>query len=747
MNIKVNGKPSSAPFVHHALELYEESGLSKETVAEAGIYSEGDRNRLASILNWKNYPAKNGAAMVFPFVSESGDSTFQRIKPDHPPKVRGKEAKYLSPTGSDGRVYIPPSAYPAIRDLVAALFLTEGEKKALKATQEGFPCLGLTGVDCWRKKKGTTLHPDLSRIHWKGRRAFIVFDSDAADNENVEGNIRLLGAALKNVGAEVFAIYLPQPKETDLGRDGKPIDKFGLDDFLVHRGPAEFNKLIKNAEPPAEPDPKDTKQSASKIDFAPEAESFLQERGGRLRYYRGAWFVYRNGRYHETEEEEVRAEITHYLNRDFTHVSRSVVTNVFGQVKTLAIIPARKDPPCWLGRPEAATGWSLRDCLITRSQVVHLPSLATGAGIYAVPSGVDLFNTTCLEFDYDPAAESPSRWEEFLQSVWGDDPESIDALQQWFGYCLTPDTSHQKMLFMCGPTRSGKGVTNEVLRNLVGADNCSSPTLSSLSQPFGLAPLVGKRLATIPDARLSGRSDAVAVVERLLSITGEDPISVARKYLPDTNQRLETRVMMLTNELPRLNEASGALVARIVMLRMTKSFKGREDRTLAADLRAELPGILKWAIEGWKKLQIQGRFSQPESGEELLADFRELSSPISEFIDERCRFERIEYDTITEVESLYVPRAEIYRHYQEWCERKGRRHIEDNAGFGRLLRAAVPDLRDYQARIGDQGEDGKRKQVRCYRNIALKNVPVHTTKDENSDQHDSPASQANFDDF
>ena len=59
---------------------------------------------------------------------------------------------------------------------------------------------------------------------------------------------------------------------------------------------------------------------------------------------------------------------------------------------------------------------------------------------------------------------------------------------------------------MVGPTRGGKGAIARVLGALVGRENVAGPTLSSLGGDFGLAPLIGKPLAVISDARLNGRN-------------------------------------------------------------------------------------------------------------------------------------------------------------------------------------------------------------------------------------------------
>jgi len=61
----------------------------------------------------------------------------------------------------------------------------------------------------------------------------------------------------------------------------------------------------------------------------------------------------------------------------------------------------------------------------------------------------------------------------------------------------------------------------------------------------------------------------------------------------------------------------------------TRSFYGKEDKTLLNRLLPELPGILLWAIAGWQRLQARGRFHQPESGGELVAEMEDLASPVA----------------------------------------------------------------------------------------------------------------------
>jgi putative DNA primase/helicase len=170
---------------------------------------------------------------------------------------------------------------------------------------------------------------------------------------------------------------------------------------------------------------------------------------------------------------------------------------------------------------------------------VHPPAadlIACGNGLLYLPTRELLdhhpafFNLNAVPFNHDPSAPEPLEWLEFLNQLWPDDPQAIDTLQEIFGLLLTGDTRHQKAFLVVGPKRSGKGTIARIMTALLGQENVCGPTLSSLAQNFGLAPLIGKCAAIISDARISGKADQSVIVERMLSITGEDSLTIDRKF-------------------------------------------------------------------------------------------------------------------------------------------------------------------------------------------------------------------------
>jgi len=354
------------------------------------------------------------------------------------------------------------------------------------------------------------------------------------------------------------------------------------------------------------------------------------------------------------------------------------------------------EPQCWIeqfpGDPPAG------EIIAFRNGFLHWPTRTM------YPATDRLFVTSALEFDYDPHAAPATSWTTFLDGLWPDDPESIMALADMFGYLLTDDTSQQKMFMLIGPPRSGKGTILRVLESLVGYHNRVSPSLAGIGTQFGLQPLIGKRLAMISDARLSGKTDQQPIVENLLRISGEDALSIDRKNISAWTGKLPTRFVLASNELPAFSDASAALANRFMLFKFTQSFLGKEDMGLTGKLLKELPSIVLWALDGLERLQKRGYLLRPKSSQELADDMVEQTSPMSAFVAEKCIVGA----------GNGCDRDDLFAVWKTWCSDQGRDHPGTKVSFGRQLSAAFPGIRRSQPR-----EAGTR--LNLYSGIRLRN--------------------------
>ncbi len=633
--------------------------------------------------------------LVFPYFTPEGKPLLNFHAPFCRYRILRDEAgappamKFRQPDGTRNHPYFDPARrdWPALlADPRRLLVITEGEVKAMCATEHGLACLAFGGVWSWRTKvNGRSVPlPELDAINWSGRPVELAFDSDAAHKPAVLAALHALALELTRRGAQVVQVILPAAP------DGA---KVGLDDFLVQHGAAGYAKL---------------ERAAVELVLDPTApleaaRAFLGSAEGTLHFWRDDYYRWAGARYERVESQVIRAEVHSFLEAALERDKQAVTfpyrpntrrtEDVLHSLRNAATLDVG-EPPLWLdgrGSPPPA------ELLSTSNGLLHLDTRALH------PHAPSYFNLRAVTFDFDAKAPPPGRWTKFLDELWSGDAESVTALQEVVGYFLTTDSRQQKIVLLVGPPRSGKGTIAGIVQALVGADNVAWPTLGSLGERFGLQPLIGKSLAIISDARLGGRADQQALAERLLSVSGQDGQQIDRKNQGAWTGRLGVRFLVLSNELPRIADASGALASRFVVLRLKRSFLGREDRGLLHALEAELPGILNWALDGLGRLRKRGYFVQPKSAQEEVELLADLSSPIKAFLRERCEVKP----------GTQAPCEDVYRAWVRFCAQNGREHPGTVQTFSRDLHAAVPTLQVQRPRVKGGG------RVRCFEGMKL----------------------------
>lgn len=367
----------------------------------------------------------------------------------------------------------------------------------------------------------------------------------------------------------------------------------------------------------------------------------------------------------EIDDELIRAQIQNMLSSH--KPANKLTTGVFQCLCDLVTVE-QVDQGDWIGSEPVDT----RNLVSFTNGLVDL-----GAEVPEVkPHSHEFFSFTELPYAYSPGATCP-QWEAFLSSIWGDNSVLKRQLQQWMGYCLTRDTSLQKFGVFMGVSRGGKGVITDMISNMIGEENTSSPSLSNLVKDSTLDKMSTSAIALIPDAHSVNINVRDAVLSNLKAITGEDTIGFHRMYKGSVSMKFTTKLMISTNNVPDFNDPSGALVQRMLVFPFTKSFASKPDTTLRSRLLSEIEGILQWAITGLRDLRANGgKFVEAQEGLIEKEDIKQDMFPLAQFVNEICAIDENEFTFV----------EDLYNGYRIWSVANGIKTPMSMISFKKCLR-------------------------------------------------------------
>jgi putative DNA primase/helicase len=430
-----------------------------------------------------------------------------------------------------------------------------------------------------------------------------------------------------------------------------------------------------------------------------------RENKAHLRFWRDEFFLW-NGRHYEVMPRvQLQAELARFMNRATTVnekgqrkqfvTTTKIVDEVLHQImwdRKILISPTRDDRT----GPDGAPAHHL---IVCRNGMLDIDAEELR------PHSPDYLFLNSLPIDYDPTAAEPIEWMKFLGSLWPDDDGSeggsISCLQEVFGYILAGDADLHKIFLFIGPKRSGKGTIQHIIVSLLGKTACVGVHVEAFSESFGMMPMIGKSVCFLPDQRNHGRGMSGSLTERLLTISGQDEVSINRKNKDYWTGILGTRVIFMSNDIPQLPDASGVIASRFVPIVFVKSFYGCEDTKLFGKLVPELPQILNWALIGLKRIRERGQFILTPAATDMLSRIQTAAAPHLEFFDETL---------IKDIDGVCLKKS-LYESYTEWCE--DHRHIPCSQEiFGNRVKMAYPHIQDSHPRI-----DGK--QVHVWRGIRI----------------------------
>lgn len=246
--------------------------------------------------------------------------------------------------------------------------------------------------------------------------------------------------------------------------------------------------------------------------------------------------------------------------------------------------------------------------------------------------------TRLIGAEYHPDAPAPT-WEAFLFRVMGGRQTLIDFLRRAIGYSLTGDTGEQCLFFCYGRGANGKSTFLETIRALSGeyAQTTEFETLLAKRNTSGaanpeIARMSGVRFVTAIEAG-EGRRLNEPVIKAL---TGGDAVTARHLYHDHFEFHPQFKLWLAANHKPTVKGTDEAIWRRIRLIPFTVTIpEGERDPKLAAKLRAELPGILAWAVRGCLEWQAEG-LGTPDEVRAATEQYRAEQDVLAAFLEECC---------------------------------------------------------------------------------------------------------------
>jgi putative DNA primase/helicase len=266
---------------------------------------------------------------------------------------------------------------------------------------------------------------------------------------------------------------------------------------------------------------------------------------------------------------------------------------------------------------------------------------------------------------YDERAICP-RWKDFVAEILNGDPDLIRFVQKAFGYSLSGEVKEECMFFLYGGGRRGKSKKVAILRELLGKSYSKKAmadllmTSSRDRHPTEVAALRGARVVVAAETE-KGR---VVSGQRIKDWTGE-PNETTRGIRENPYEfPIYFKLWLMSNHRPRVPEDTEAFWERFRVIPFDVAIpEERRDKDLLEKLKGELPGILNWALEGFRLWDAEG-LGKPTAVLKAGDEYRKDADTLGRFFDAVLSTDP--EDARDGVQR--IPSGRLYTTYKDWLE-------------------------------------------------------------------------------
>lgn len=333
--------------------------------------------------------------------------------------------------------------------------------------------------------------------------------------------------------------------------------------------------------------------------------------------------------------------------------------------------------------------------------VLELEAPVPGGVRFRPPRREDLM-TRQARFVYDPSAEAKT-WATFLASAIKD-AGTRTFLQRYIGYTLAGHTHEQVVFMHTGVGSNGKSTFIETLERGFGNYALRLPFASLLKDDRKRGGEATPDLARLPGIRFAVAAEPEENVTlssgTIKQLTERDSMTVRHLNQGFFDFVPQHKLSLMFNEKPNIPATDDGTWRRLLIVLWGERFISEHERvkypnaplkdpTLGERLLKELPGILNWALDGWRMYREEG-LRPPESVVAATQAYRAENDPVGEFI-------RVVVEP--SYQGDFVSGKDLYHAYKVWADLSAAKRMS-NTAFGKkaktILKAKTSGIVQYE---------------------------------------------------
>lgn len=250
-------------------------------------------------------------------------------------------------------------------------------------------------------------------------------------------------------------------------------------------------------------------------------------------------------------------------------------------------------------------------------------------------------------------------------------------LEESIGYSFIKSNDYNKFFILKGDRGNGKSTFLNIIKALLGEENCSSLDIKQIGERFSTETIMGKLVnlgGDIVDDCLSANDISI-----IKNITGGDAIKGEIKHGKVFYFTPTLKLFFNANNIPRTKDPTGAILRRMIIIPLNARFT--DDNTADPTIKKKIiydknsmEYLIQLGIKGMERVRKNNGFTECEEVKEQIIEYEKSNNHVVGWVDELRNQDVL----------ISQPIKNLYQFYVDFCKDANYKP-ESRTNFSRII--------------------------------------------------------------